>query len=119
MIHIDNGCRILVAVDPVDFRKAFDGLCGVVNNFLGGTPTDGTLFVFFNRRRDRVKLLVWDTDGFWLHYKRLECGTFEHLSTRCGTRSVVLSKQEIELLLNGIVLGSVRRRKRYTLPNST
>ncbi len=66
--------------DPVDFRRQFDGLAATVTNEFGMDPLSGHVFVFFNKRRDRIKLLVFQHTGFWLHYKRLERGTFEALA---------------------------------------
>lgn len=113
MIQIDRSSRILFAAAPVDFRKSFDGLCGVVRNDLGRNPIDGTIYVFYNRKRDRVKMLIWDGDGFWLHYKLLEQGTFELPVLENGPNSIELTRRDVELLLNGIELRSVRLRKRY------
>jgi transposase len=104
---------IFLSARPVDFRKCFDGLCGEILDFMGGDPLSGALFVFYNKGRDRLKLLLWDTDGFWLLYKRLERGTFEIPIAADGTRSVTLTGEQLQLILSGIELGSVRRRKRY------
>lgn len=108
MIQNDRTSRILFAVAPVDFRKSFDGLCGVMRNDLSRNPIDGTIYIFYNKRRDRVKLLIWDGDGFWLHYKLLEQGTFELPVLKKGQCCVQLTRQDVELLLNGIELSSVR-----------
>lgn len=113
MIQIGWQSKILFATAPVDFRKAFDGLCGVIRNDLNLTPLDGTLFVFYNRRRDRIKILAWESDGFWLHYKRLEKGTFELPQIEPGQRQVTMSKVSLELLLHGVSLKTVHFRKRY------
>ena len=72
MLSLSRSIRILVATQPVDFRKAFDGLCGIVRDQFRDDPLRGDVFVFFNRRRDRVKLLVWDGSGLTLIYKRLD-----------------------------------------------
>lgn len=119
MIQIERSSQFLLATAAVDFRKAFDGLCGVVRNELGCDPLDGTVFVFYNRRRDRIKLLEWDGDGFWLHYKRLERGTFEVPRVDGGQDRVLLTKLQLQLLLDGIVLASVQKRKRYARPTET
>ncbi len=118
MIQIDRTSQILFSAAHVDFRKSFDGLCGVIRNDLDADPLDGTLFVFYNRRRDRVKVLVWDSDGFWLHYKRLEKGTFEVPQIIQGQNRITMSKVELELLLNGVILKSVQWRKRYKRQNN-
>ena len=94
-------------------RKSFDGLCGLVTDSLGQDPLSGSLFLFANRRRDRIKLLYWDNDGYALWYKRLEAGTFQIPQFEAQQASVVISQGELAMLLDGIDLSSVRRRKRY------
>jgi hypothetical protein len=100
-------------------RKGFDGLQGMVREFLGQDPLSGHLFLFLNRRRDRIKLLWWDRDGLVIWYKRLEAGTFQQLdpSTSAGRDSgeagIELSPTDLALLLTGVDLASARRRKRY------
>ena len=75
--------RVFLARDAVDGRKGIDGLCQVVRDVFGDDPHDGSAFLFFNRRRNRLRALVWDHNGFWLHLKRVERGTF---GRRCGAR---------------------------------
>lgn len=90
-------------------RKGFDGLSGLVREGLGKDPLSGDVFIFFNRRRNHVKLLLWEHDGFSLYHKRLERGTYElPVST-----SEELRSDELMLILQGISLKSVRRRKRF------
>jgi predicted ATP-grasp superfamily ATP-dependent carboligase len=99
---------------PTDLRKSFDGLCGLVRQDFGRDPLDGSLFLFLNRRRDRLKLLYWDRDGLALWYKRLEQGTFEALAAADGTAaSVEIDATALTLLLGGVSLASAQRRKRY------
>jgi hypothetical protein len=111
--------RVFLCRKPTDMRKSFDGLQGMVREFLGQDPLSGHLFLFFNRRRDRVKLLWWDRDGLAIWYKRLEAGTFQELrSDSCtgqssGEAGVELSTTELALLLTGIDLASARWRKCY------
>jgi transposase len=76
-------------------------------------PLNGSLFVFYNKRRDRLKMLVWDTDGFWLFYKRLEQGTFEIPRNGSENSSVALTAEQLHLVLCGIELTSVKKRKRF------
>lgn len=99
-----------------DMRKGFDGLCGLIHNELGLNPLEGDVFIFLNRRRDRIKLLVWDNTGFLLYYKQLEAGTFEQPFTDAKTPSIELTYAQLHCLMEGIMLKSVRRRKRYELP---
>jgi len=95
-------------------RKSVDGLSGEVLDYLCRTPDDGSLFVFCNRRRDKLKMLWWDRDGYWVLYKRLEAGTFQMPATgdHCG-REWRLTPEQLQLILTGVDLRSVRMRKRY------
>ena len=77
MIGLADQVPIFLCTTAVDFRKGFDGLTGIVNNELGQSVTSGSLFLFVNRRRDRIKALWWETGGLILWYKRLEQGTVE------------------------------------------
>ena len=81
MIQITPHMRILVAVDPIDFRAGIDGLVGVCRQRLGADPFSGTLFVFRNRAGSALKILVYDGQGFWLCQKRLSSGRFRHWPT--------------------------------------
>jgi transposase len=104
---------------PTDMRKAYDGLAGEVREYLGEDPLSGALFVFMNRRRDRMKILVWDRHGYWLLCKRLEAGRFQLPEVRGqAIRSVTLSQEQLLLIVEGIDLGSIRRRKRFSLPGA-
>jgi transposase len=111
--------RVFLCTKPTDMRKSFDGLQGMVQEFLGQDPLSGHLFLFLNRRRDRVKILFWEPDGLVIWYKRLEAGTFQQLEPRAnshrtsGSAGIELSAIELALLLTGIDLASARRRKRY------
>lgn len=95
-------------------RKGFDGLSGLVLSAMEGDPLSGDVFVFVNRSRNRMKLLVWDRSGFVLWYKRLESGTFELPVARAGTTSVAISWQKLVLILEGVSLQSVVHRRRYS-----
>jgi len=85
MLNLPANVRIYLCALPTDMRKSFDGLCGLVQTVFGRDVIDGHLFLFLNRRRDRIKLLYWDRDGLALWYKRLEAGTFE--TPRLGVTS--------------------------------
>ena len=124
MLTIPPATRVFLATAPTDMRKSFDGLYALVENVLEEAPLSGHLFVFRNRRRDRLKVLWWDQDGLALFYKRLERGTYQFptdvSSTPAGS-TVSVGKCEIRasdlaLLLEGIELRSVTRRKRFELP---
>ena len=111
--------RVFLCTRPTDMRKGFDGLQGMVREFLGQDPLSGHLFLFLNRRRDRIKILLWERDGWVIWYKRLEAGTFQQLGPTAsavrssGEAGIELSTTELALLLSGVDLASARRRKRY------
>lgn len=79
MINIHSSARVFLCTQAIDMRLSFDGLAGMVKSHFSMNPTCGHFFVFFSRRRDRMKLLFWDAEGFVLYYKRLERGTFAWL----------------------------------------
>jgi len=98
----------------MDLRRCFDGLASATRSVIRQDPLNGHLFVFLNRRRNRIKLLVWDRTGFLLLYKRLERGTF-HMPTQppAGQRHVELDAGDLGLMLEGVDLRGVRRRQRW------
>jgi transposase len=93
-------------------RKSFDGLCGLVTGELQKPLTTGDVFIFLNKPRSSIKLLVWDRTGFVIYYKRLEAGTFE-IPAR-DEKCIAIKWEELVMILEGIALQSVKRRKRYT-----
>lgn len=113
MLSFSSRQRYYLYTGAVDMRKQFDGLAGVVRQEFQAEVMSGDVFIFINRRRDRIKLLMWDLSGFALYYKRLESGTFELPLSRAGENSVELRWPELVLLLEGIELKSVKQRKRY------
>lgn len=96
-------------------RKSFDGLTGLVVNELKLNPLNDGAFVFINKRRDRMKILVWDRHGFWLLYKRLEGGRFQFPPAERGfaAEGLSISYEQLIMIIEGIDLSSVRRKKRY------
>jgi transposase len=113
MFTLSSGQRYFWCTGAVDMRKSFNGLCGLVRSRLGSDPLSGDVFIFVNRRRDRIKLLVWDRTGFVLYYKLLEKGTFELPGYDPQRQSYQVSWQELVLIMEGVSLQSVRQRKRY------
>ena len=114
MFGFDYNVRYFVCATPVDMRNSFDGLAGVVRNFMQKTPTSGAVFIFFNKNRTHVKLLFWDTDGFTLYYKRLEQGRFQACTATCDT-SIEVDKITLNMLLEGVKIDQMRRLKRYKI----
>ena len=113
MISLPPTVKIFLSTAPADMRKSFDGLSAMVEHVLQEDPLSGHLFVFRNRRGDRVKLLYWDRDGLCIWYKRLEAGTFRFPTPREGQTSVTVSAAEWAMLLDGVDFTKVRRGKRY------
>lgn len=113
MLSLALPVEIYLCVKPTDMRKSFDGLFALAVGQLNLDPFSGGLFVFVNRRRDRMKLLYWDVDGLAVWAKRLESGSFQLPEVAAAARSVTLTTTELTLLLRGIDLKSVRQRKRY------
>jgi transposase len=107
------GARIYLCTAPVDMRKGFDSLAGLVRESFGHDPLSGHLFLFISRPRDRLKLLYWDGDGYALWYKRLEAGTFRVPAVKDDRRSVELKASELAMLLAGFDLRSVKRMPRF------
>lgn len=103
--------RYFLYRQPTDMRKGFNGLSGLVRQHIRHELLSGDVFVFLNKRRDRIKLLVWDRTGFVVWYKVLERGTFE-LPAAKGD-SMELNWTNLQLLLEGIEIKSVKRKKRY------
>lgn len=101
---------------PTDMRKSFNGLSGLVRSELGGNSISGDVFIFVNRRRDRIKLLVWDRSGYVLLYKQLQQGTFELPTFAAQSSSCQMKWSELVLILEGVSLKSVRQRKRFSWP---
>ncbi len=117
MLSLTTSVRIYLHAKPIDMRKSFDGLFGIVKNEFGMDVREGGLFLFINLRRNRVKLLYWDTDGLAIWMKRLERGSLQHPQPKVDDKHVVMDSSELNLLLSGIELSSVKRRKRYVAPN--
>jgi len=111
MFTLSSSCRLLLYNRPTDMRKSFNGLCGLVISQLGGNPQSGEVFIFINKRRDKIKLLHWEQDGFVLYYKRLEQGTFE--IPRFEGNRYRMRWAELTLMISGLSATELRQRKRY------
>ncbi len=113
IISFSKNLRYFVYRHAADMRKGFDGLCGLVFNEFLMTPLGGDVFIFFNQRRDRIKILHWQGDGFAIYHKRLERGTFEIPFNDASQKSIEIDASTIQLILEGITLSSVKKRKRF------
>lgn len=114
MISVASGTRIFVYTQPTDMRKSFNGLSGIVTEYFDIDLFSGHLFVFFNRKRDYVKILMWDQDGLSLWAKRLESGSFEKLS-RDAEGNFEIDSAELVMMLRGVQIEGSLRRKRYSI----
>ena len=111
MLSLPSSVRVFAARERVDFRKGFDGLCAIVRDHFGDDPLSGHLYIFFNARRDRIKILAWDKNGFWLLYKRLERGTFERVEG--ASAKLEIDRAMLAMLLDGIDTKSSRMRRHF------
>lgn len=100
---------------PTDMRKGFDGLSGLVSMKMNRDPADGEVYIFINRRRDKMKMLVWEKGGFMMYYKRLEQGTFELPITKNEQESICLEWDTLVMMITGIQLSKIVRKKRYEM----
>jgi transposase len=129
MLSVSRTTRVFLATGSTDMRKGFDGLSALVANVINEDPFSGHLFVFRNQRRDRLKLLWWDRDGWALFYKRLEKGSYQFPTDAKVSKGSVryqdhahrceIRADELALLLEGIDLSSVKRRPRYERSKTT
>ena len=114
MLSLPPSVQIYVSMEPTDMRKSFDGLLALVDGLLSQDPFSGHLFVFRNRRADRVKILYWDRSGFCIWYKLLEKGTFQLPPSE--STCLEMTAADLALVLEGIDLSRAKRQKRFSLP---
>ena len=112
MLTLPPSVRIYVARGATDIRKGIDGLCAAARDIVGEDPFTGHLFAFANRRRDAVKILVWDRSGFWLFYKRLERGTFQWPAENEKSRRIEMRSRDFYAILEGLDLATAKWRAR-------
>jgi len=119
MLTLPPSVRVFVCLGPTDMRRSFDGLAAMTHEIIHQDPLSGHLFVFFNRRRDRVKILFWDRTGLCIWYKRLEEGVFK-LPASVGDHrtSMEMNSADLSLILEGIDLSHAKRQKRFSFPRS-
>jgi transposase len=105
--------RIFVCLTPIKMQFSFDTLMGLAQEIFDQDPLSGHLFLFFDRKRDRIKILYWDVDGFCIWYKRLEVGVFQLPVATEGDQGIELDSRQLSQLLEGLDLRNGRRRRRY------
>lgn len=113
MFALTSSHKFHLYSQPTDMRKSFDGLSGLVQNNLGRNPCSGEVFIFINRRRDKIKLLHWQGISFTLYYKRLEEGSFELPKYDQSVGSIVLNYTQIVMIVDGLTIKNIHKRKRY------
>jgi transposase len=114
VIHLPASVRVYLCLTACDMRKSFDSLAALVRSQMELDPLGGHLYVFWSRRKDRVKILYWDRDGFAVWAKRLEEGTYALPFCESGEVRREITAQELAALLSGIDLNQAKRRKRYS-----
>ena len=107
MITLPAGCRIYLAMQPINMHASFDRLALLVEEIIQQSPLNGHLFVFRNKQRDKIKILWWDRYGFWIYYRRLEKGRFKIPKSKHDC--IELSQEDFKLLLDGIDISKLQR----------
>lgn len=118
MIALPPQIRVFLYRLPTDMRKSFNGLVALTESALKQDPLSGSLFVFVNRRRDRIKILYWGQTGFCIWYQQLQKGTYQ-LPTEDSLEeleTIEVTRSQLSLILDGIDLSSARQRMRFQLP---
>lgn len=113
MFGLTSSDRFQLYSEPTDMRKSFDSLSGIIQNQLSRNPRSGEVFVFIGKGRDKIKLLQWTGGGYVLYYKRLEEGTFELPAYDPSAGSLSLSYTQMVMLVDGISIKNLVRRKRF------
>lgn len=117
MIALTPQIRAFLYRRPTDMRKSFHGLVALTQSELKQDPLSGSLFVFLNRRRDRLKILYWGQSGFCIWYQQLEKGTYQIPEAALQDQDALeVTRSQLSLILDGIDLSSVRQRPRFQLP---
>ena len=116
MLALSSTNRFTLYVPPTDMRKSFDSLSGIIITELESIPSDGNVYIFVNKLRNKIKLLHWQSGGFILYYKRLEKGTIKLPVYEQSVLSLGLDYSAIVLLIDGISITNIKREKRYKKP---
>ena len=115
MLQLSNSVNYYWYNGAADMRKSFDALCGIVNQHMQLNILQGGVYIFVNKKRNQIKLLTWEGDGLAIYYKRLEKGVYELPVINAGHQSASIDVVQLQLILQGIVLSSVRTKKRFSL----
>ena len=114
MLHLSVAVQYFLYTGNTDMRKGFDSLCGIVSSQMKLDALSGSIFIFINKRRNQVKLLLWEGDGLSLYYKRLEKGTYElPMNNSVDSAAAAISQQQLQFILQGVALQKIQYRRRY------
>ena len=113
MLHLSPNIRYYLCRSSTDMRKGFDSLSGIVTSCMQHNACSGDIFIFLNKHRTHIKLLIFEGDGFALYYKRLEQGTYELPVGNSSDSSMNITHQQLQFILQGVSLGKIEYRKRY------
>jgi transposase len=116
MLHLNSSTVYYWYNGAADMRKGFDALCGIVQQHMEGNILKGGVYIFVNKKRNQIKLLTWEGDGLAIYYKRLEKGVYELPSIAPGSNAASIDAMQLQLILQGIVLNSIRKIIRFSLP---
>jgi len=119
MLQLSSSVKYYWYNGAADMRKSFDALCGIVNQHMQLNILQGGVYIFVNKKRNQIKLLTWDGDGLAIYYKRLEKGVYELPVLNASHQSASIDVVQLQLILQGIVLSSVRTKKRFSLNQKT
>jgi transposase len=114
MIGFCSTIKYYLCTKPVNIHNSFDGLAGIVRDFMQKTPTSGAVFIFINRQKTHLKMLYWDGDGFVIYYKRLERGRYKARTTDCKD-GLELKREDVLMLLEGLSIDNFKKSKRYKI----
>ena len=113
MLHLGASCQYYLYNGNTDMRKGFDSLCGIVSSQMQLDALSGAIYIFINKKRNQVKLLLWEGDGLSLYHKRLERGTYERPQMQDGESGCMIAPQQLQFILQGVALHKIQYRKRY------
>lgn len=116
MLHHNNATSYYWYNGAADMRKGFDALCGIIQQHMHSNILQGGVYIFINKRRNQIKLLMWEGDGLAIYYKRLEKGVYELPSVTPENNYATIDAIQLQLILQGIVLNSIKKKIRFSLP---
>jgi len=113
MLQIEFSCQYFLYTGDTDMRKGFDSLCGIISSLMQLNALNGAVYIFINKKRTQVKLLLWEGDGLSLYHKRLEGGTYERPLTKENELVCMIAPRQLQFILQGVALQKIQYRKRY------